>query len=83
MREIRARCAWRRAAVVAGAAAVVGVTGAAAQERVESDCRCVDEAGEQIKRCVCVVRPEFPARRRCAMRTMHAGSSEVTKWRRS
>ena len=63
MRGTRARCGWRRAAVVAGAAAVVGATGAAAQERVESDCRCVDEAGEQIERCVCVVMPELPARR--------------------
>ena len=49
--------------MVAGAAAVVGATGAAAQERVESDCRCVDEAGERIERCVCVVMPELPARR--------------------
>ena len=63
MRGIWARCGWQRAAAAAGAAAVVGATGAAAQERAESSCRCVDELGDEIERCVCVVTPELPARR--------------------
>ena len=63
MQGMRMTCGWKRAAVVAGAAALVGATGVAAQELVESDCRCVDEVGERIERCVCVVMPDLPARR--------------------
>ena len=63
MRALRASGRWGGMVVMVGATAVLGAVGVAAQERPESPCSCVDEAGDRIERCVCVVAPEFPARR--------------------
>ena len=63
MRALKASGRWGGVVVIAGAAAVLGAAGATAQERAESPCSCVDEAGDRIERCVCVVGPELAARR--------------------